>query len=301
MPRAVILLVAAFVVAVAVTAAAGRGTSEIGHAGPAPLVTVPPDPPPGTCDGKDATIIGTKGNDFIIGTDGPDVIAAIGGNNIIFALGGDDIVCGGPGRDIIFGGPGNDRLFGWAGDDVIFGGDGDDVLDGHFGNDILVGGPGDDRLDGGIQGSPDPDFDVCLGGPGFDTYLNCEFLRDPEGIPTRLQCLTPPGGVVEAPGAELRVELTFQQGFPYVLPDKEILWTDGTGPGGVLDTASVTDAWGAAKTFYSIPFDLGVEEEETITATFAGDDRFAGSSCEMNFLAISPGLPTPTPTPTPGP
>lgn len=97
------------------------------------------------CDGRQATIIGTAGNDRIVGTAGPDVIVGLGGDDEIAGLGGDDVICGGDGNDKISGGDGNDRLFGGPGDDDLAGGAGDDFLRGEAGTDRLAGGPGTDN------------------------------------------------------------------------------------------------------------------------------------------------------------
>jgi uncharacterized delta-60 repeat protein len=75
-----------------------------------------------TCDGRQATIVGTSGRDLLLGTPGPDVIVGRGGADTIRAAGGDDRVCGGPGNDRLSGGTGHDRLFGGAGADILTGG-----------------------------------------------------------------------------------------------------------------------------------------------------------------------------------
>jgi uncharacterized repeat protein (TIGR01451 family) len=111
--------------------------------------TVVGAPPPATCGGKVATIVGTNGDDVIVGTDKRDVIAALRGNDQVRGLGGKDIICG-------FGG--NDRLKGKGGNDVLRGGGG---------NDRLGGGPGDDLLRGGTG------RDRCRGGPGDDVKRSC--------------------------------------------------------------------------------------------------------------------------------
>lgn len=87
-----------------------------------------------TCNGLEATIVGTDGPDHLVGTDGPDV-AVLGGGNDIFSGGkGDDVICGGDGKDTLYGGTGNDTVFGEAGRDVVREGPGDDHLDG--GSDV---------------------------------------------------------------------------------------------------------------------------------------------------------------------
>jgi hypothetical protein len=113
-------------------------------------------PPPGDtkCNGIEASIVGTDGNDELQGTPGFDVIAGLGGHDVIAGVGGDDLICGGTGNDLILGG---------FGDDTLIGGTGNDVIEGHDGNDIIEGGGGDDRLAGGA-GS-----DIVKGNRGTDT------------------------------------------------------------------------------------------------------------------------------------
>lgn len=82
-----------------------------------------------TCDGHEATRVGTEENDKIVGTHGDDVIVGLGGNDKIYGRGGNDIICGGEGNDKIYGNSGNDILIGSAGSDKIFGGHGVDICD----------------------------------------------------------------------------------------------------------------------------------------------------------------------------
>jgi Ca2+-binding RTX toxin-like protein len=114
------------------------------------------------CQGKKATIVGTKGADTIRGTKKRDVIQARGGADVINGLGGNDVICGGGGRDqasggtgadaiylgarsVAFGGPGNDRVHS-AGQGLLDGGPGKDVLRGGAGKDYFTGGTGDDTV-----------------------------------------------------------------------------------------------------------------------------------------------------------
>jgi hypothetical protein len=96
------------------------------------------------CKGKDATLVGTNGNDRLVGTSGKDVIAALRGNDRVTGKGGKDLVCGAKGRDRLRGSGGNDRLYG-QGDN--------------------------DRLNGGAG------VDLCSGGPGRDRARKCEVTR----------------------------------------------------------------------------------------------------------------------------
>ena len=142
-----------------------------GVSGPAatPTPTPTPTPAPFSCDGKPATIVGTKGNNVIFGTNGDDVIVALGGNDIVFGLRGNDTICLGKGDDLGFGGEGLDIILGEQGSDFLFGNEGDDDLDGGRGNDFLFGGHDNDDLDGGRGLN-----DFCHGGNGLDTAVRCE-------------------------------------------------------------------------------------------------------------------------------
>ncbi len=149
-------------------------------------------PPKAMCDGLEATIVGTTGNDDLSGTSGFDVIAGLGGHDIIAGGGGDDVICGGAGNDLLLGGPGLDRIFGGGGNDILegnagndqlFGGAGKDRLVGAVGADIMKGNGGNDRLVGGgggdsLYGGPGPD--TMIGGPGDD------FLFGGKGVDTVL-------------------------------------------------------------------------------------------------------------------
>jgi Ca2+-binding RTX toxin-like protein len=75
------------------------------------------------CDGEQATIVGTDGNDTLNGTSGDDVIAGLDGNDTIDGMGGNDTICGNDGNDTIGQGPSPD------GTDAVFGGPGTDTVD----------------------------------------------------------------------------------------------------------------------------------------------------------------------------
>lgn len=81
-----------------------------------------------TCNGHEATIVGTEGNDTLTGTDERDVIVALGGDDSVDANGGDDVVCDGPGRDGVRGGRGNDVVVVGDGEDALAGGRGPDTI-----------------------------------------------------------------------------------------------------------------------------------------------------------------------------
>ena len=137
----------------------------------------------GECAGKEADIVGTKGDDEIH-TDGKRVrVDGLAGEDVIKVDSGSVIACGGDGRDVLVGGDGRDRLFGGPGNDeirtrgtarrpnralagpghdLVFGGDEDDRLFGGPGDDYLSGRGGDDVVDG------DRGDDDLKGGPGVD-------------------------------------------------------------------------------------------------------------------------------------
>ena len=115
-----------------------------------------------TCNGRQATIIGSDDGEVIQGTKGDDVIHGLGGADRIDGLGGNDTICGGSG---------NDRIKGSAGDDVLLGEGGRDSLSGGSGSDWLSGGDGKDKVRGG------PDDDTCTDTTGADTEDQCEFWQ----------------------------------------------------------------------------------------------------------------------------
>lgn len=133
---------------------------------------LPPGPTSAICDGLNATIIGTSGNDRLVGTPGPDVFAGLQGNDEILGLGGDDVICGGKGDDLLIGGDGFDVIFGAQGNDTIYGADGntsaqrEDVKGGRYfggqGNDWIYGTTRWDRMQGG------PGRDALFGFTGRD-------------------------------------------------------------------------------------------------------------------------------------
>ncbi len=152
--------------------------------------TAPPNGP--LCDGKQATIIGTPGDDVLIGTSFDDVIVGLGGNDVIHGEGGLDTICGGEGDDELRGGRANDRIFGGPGDDlikggwnndVIFGGDGDDTVFGNSGRDTIFGGADNDTIRGNdgrdnLDGGSGVDYlagnrnvDDLAGGSESDTLI----------------------------------------------------------------------------------------------------------------------------------
>jgi Ca2+-binding RTX toxin-like protein len=115
-----------------------------------------------SCRGKEATVIGKKGDDGkgnpVKGTSGADVIVARGGDDFVDGKGGGDLICAGSGSDFVEGGGGKDKAYGDEGDDLLLGGPSDDKLFGKSGDDLING-----------QGSRDK----CFGGPGAD-LAQCE-------------------------------------------------------------------------------------------------------------------------------
>jgi len=67
------------------------------------------------CQGRRATIVGTRHGEKLMGTRRRDVIAALGGNDLVRGGGGDDLICGGSGDDRLIGGGGRDRISGGPG------------------------------------------------------------------------------------------------------------------------------------------------------------------------------------------
>ena len=57
---------------------------------PTNAATQGPCPPPPTCKGNPATIVGTSGNDVRKGTSGKDVMVGLGGNDKLSGLAGND-------------------------------------------------------------------------------------------------------------------------------------------------------------------------------------------------------------------
>jgi uncharacterized protein len=144
-----------------------------------------------TCNGLEATIVGTTSNDVLNGTNGDDVIVGFGGNDVINGGNGNDVICGGAGNDTLNGGGGNDTLLGSYGTDTLNGqngldtldgGDDNDTLDGGNepdtlsggnGNDSLIGGTGNDVLDGGANNDTlagNNGDDSLTGGTGADSF-----------------------------------------------------------------------------------------------------------------------------------
>ncbi len=119
-----------------------------------------------SCNGAEATIVGTASDDVIHGTSGRDVIVGGGGADTIHGHGGDDLICAGSGNDSVFGGDGNDSIFGDAGDDDVRGDAGRDYVRGGPGHDQVHGGRGADTIRGN-DGS-----DQLFGKRTRDTFIS---------------------------------------------------------------------------------------------------------------------------------
>jgi hypothetical protein len=118
-----------------------------------------------TCEGEQATIVGTPRADVLRGTPRRDVIVGLAGNDTILGLGGNDLICGDAGNDSVDAGGGNDLVIGGSGNDRIVGGAGHDDANGRSGNDRIFGGAGNDSA-GGESGN-----DQIVGGEGNDFSL----------------------------------------------------------------------------------------------------------------------------------
>ena len=103
-----------------------------------PVILAFTAPPPPTCKGQTATLVGDAAADVLTGTSGRDVITGLEGNDRINAGGGKDLVCGGVGKDTLKGGAGKDTLLGQKGRDRLAGGAGR--------GDVCKGGPGKDTV-----------------------------------------------------------------------------------------------------------------------------------------------------------
>ena len=256
------------------------------------------DPEPFTCNGLQATIIGTEGDDTIQGTWQADVIVAFGGNDTINSGSGEDTICAGDGDDVINGqsqddwidaGPGNDTVSGASGADTILGGPGNDTLAGDSQNDTIHGGDGDDDINGG------PGDDTLDGGNGFDlvdglwqtdtcddaeTALNCETQTnngepEPPAETASLEILAPVTGASVTGVVEIRVSaellpdtsevVVFAGGVRLGIVDGAgaLLWdTDGFDGPTELRAVSLTPGGAAQSEFVGVEVRNGVDPDD---------------------------------------
>lgn len=168
------------------------------------------------CSSREATILGTPGNDTIKATSGDDVIISRKGDDVITGLDGSDVVCAGDGDDSIEADRGAVLVFGGRGDDyiqgsgprptpcndtpgasascafpesILLGGAGRDTLIGGRYHEHLYGGTGGDLLrarreSDALEGGDGDDLlvggrgnDALKGGSGTDTCRKGETLR----------------------------------------------------------------------------------------------------------------------------
>jgi Ca2+-binding RTX toxin-like protein len=64
---------------------------------------------------------------------------------------------------------GSGVIAGTSGNDLVLGSASLDSVTAGLGDDCVLGGDGDDTIDGGVLGQ-----DICIGGPGTDTFVSCE-------------------------------------------------------------------------------------------------------------------------------
>lgn len=138
-----------------------------------------------TCFGREATIVGTNGDD--------DLFKAHSGPDVWVTLQGDDSMDpeDWSGRDYMCGGSGNDAFGAWLSDDRALGAGGRDRMQMSDGADKAWGGGGNDSLaNADFTNNPpfrtmaDGDIDVLDGGDGTDTCYaevidivrNCEVV-----------------------------------------------------------------------------------------------------------------------------
>ena len=106
---------------------AAAGVMALGaQTGAQTQVPTPRGQVPLICDGVEANMVGTNGNDTLSGTPAKDVIVGLGGKDTLSGLGDGDRICGGQGNDTLKGGSGKDTLHGQRGNDTLNGGGGKD-------------------------------------------------------------------------------------------------------------------------------------------------------------------------------
>jgi Ca2+-binding RTX toxin-like protein len=138
-----------------------------------------------TCQGREATIVGTNGPDQLSGTELDDVVWLGKGKDTFDGAAGNDVICGGGAKDSLVGGVGDDTILGEAGNDSIAGGAGNDLLNGGDGKDTMAGGTDNDRVRGGAGNDffhEDLGDDKIYGGTGRDWLSYFAYYTDPVGI-----------------------------------------------------------------------------------------------------------------------
>ncbi len=229
-----------------------------------------------TCEGLEATIVGTPADDNILGTAGNDVIVGLGGNDRIDAAGGNDVVCGGDGADLLIGGDGDDRLFGDGGNDDLRGGPGNDHLDGGAGDDSLRGGEGNDQLLGqagndGMLG--ESGIDECDGVSGIDSADSaCETRANLDADVLFLTLYAPDG-------TRLDGELYVPTNDAALLGTREVAWVFRHGAQGTYATGvnQLAGLWGIARGFTV----LALNGRDWGTAAGGGNTLFEDTTLDM--------------------
>jgi Ca2+-binding RTX toxin-like protein len=137
-----------------------------------PAADLGPRPVPNVrCNGRPATLLGTKSRQSLTGGPNRDVVHAFGADDKpLKSFKGRDDVCAGSGDDVVRAGRGDDAVNGGKGDDQLRGGKGNDEVAGGKGNDRLWAGRGRDALNGGKG------FDICFGS-SRDRFKNCDEVR----------------------------------------------------------------------------------------------------------------------------
>jgi Ca2+-binding RTX toxin-like protein len=138
-----------------------------------------------TCFGREATIVGTLGDDMLTGTDGRDVIVGRAGTDRVLAGDGNDFVCGNSGGDRIDGQGGSDRIDGARGFDYVWGEQCSDLVPCVEGDDVILNGEevyaggGDDYLrEHGpiVEWYGEDGFDTCIVTSTRD-HVHCEVVK----------------------------------------------------------------------------------------------------------------------------
>jgi hypothetical protein len=112
----------------------------------------------------------------------------------------------------------------------------------------------------------------------------------PTPVPSQLICSGP---TIQMDGvATITATLTSGE---LPLAGFEVNWSDLPGLFSVSPDTSTTDAAGIAQTGYGVPADAGLEGDETVIATFAGNESYSPSGCEWTFHVVSSAFPTPSP------
>lgn len=102
---------------------------------------------------------------------------------------------------------------------------------------------------------------------------------------TTLECSANKSSISDGGIVTITAVLVTDGGLP--IEGQTIQWTDDPDLWHVDETSSITDSDGEATVTYSLIFDTGFVGTETVTATFAGTEEYAPSSCEAMFSITS--------------